>query len=125
RAAGPADVLCLDLLAAHREDHGGGRYPARRKPDRTKLGGTRSSGNGTAPCTSSPVSRPGALEDGSKIDPSRQRAERVPVIPGEPRGAERVGDGRRRMAHEQRSLQRKRERFDEPARPCFLRRREW
>ena len=57
-----------------------------------------------------------ALEDRRGVDARGQRAVGEAAVAGQPRGAERVGDGRRRVAHEQRALQRERHALDDAAR---------
>src|SRR5206468_11657771 len=51
------------------------------------------------------------------VGAGRQRPERKPRVAGQPGGAERVGDGRRCVADEQRALQRERQFLDDAPRP--------
>src|SRR3954467_299079 len=53
-----------------------------------------------------------ALDDRRAVDAGGQRAARAPARLAEAAGAERVGDGRRRVAHEQRGLEGEREVLD-------------
>ena len=53
------------------------------------------------------------LNDPDGVDAAGQRAEREAAVAAEPRRAERVGDGGRRVADEQRRLQRERHPLDE------------
>ena len=48
--------------------------------------------------------------------PAGQRAVHATALDRQPRGAERVGDRRRRVAHQQRPLERDREILDHPPR---------
>ena len=57
-----------------------------------------------------------AVGDRGAVDPARQRAERAAARLAQPAGAERVGDRGRRVADEQRRLEREREVLDRAAR---------
>jgi len=57
----------------------------------------------------------GARDDRLRVDARRQRAVLQPGVAGQPRGAERVGDRGRCVAHEQRALQRERHLLDDAA----------
>src|SRR5918997_1513421 len=55
-------------------------------------------------------------DDRLRVDARRQRAVLQPAVAGQARGAERVGHGGRRVAHEKRALQRERHLLDDAAR---------
>src|SRR4051794_37276038 len=57
----------------------------------------------------------GAPDDGAGVDAAGGRAESEALIAAEPGRAERVGDGRVRVAQHERALQEQRHAFDEPA----------